>query len=244
MMVVNKTMASQPMCVARLRNMVEELYHNPHKDPLNAEALNNTQVPPSFGIPAPEEVNKEIDKEIEEAAPIASDNKVTNRHFSESMTKVAESGGWELVHDEPPVDIYMDEIQLARPTDSNGPYKHSKLNGFVQHDSTTLDAKSLPSSLNPSPRSSVVRTYTPLSNSSEEEGTASEQDIENLEDGTLGLLRPKKKHTFHAPDLFKNPWNGPKRTDSSDALSVCESSTNDIIIVSVCVDCERTQVNF
>ena len=220
MMVVNKTMASQPMCVARLRNMVEELYHNPQNDPLTAETLNNTQVPPPFEVP----VNKEITKKINEAAPIAGDSKVTNNlHFSESMKKAVERGEWELVHEEPPVDIYMDEIQLAQPSDSNGLYKHSQLNGFLQHDTTTLDTKSSPSSLNPSPRSSDVRTYTPLSNSSEEEGTASEQDIENLEDNTSGLLRPKKKHAFHAPDLFKNnTWNAPKKADSSDALSVCE----------------------
>ena len=233
-MVVNKAMASQPMCVSRLRNMVEPLYSNPQKDPLTVEALNSTQVPPPFEVPV---VDKEIKeeykevkeeyKEVKEESPTATivatavTSKVTGNHINESVKNIVESSGWELVHEEPPVDIYMDEIQSVQ-ADSNRLHKDRQPNGMLQHNTTTLDTKSSPFSVSPSPGSAAVRTYTPVTNSSEEEGTASEPDSENLEDNTLGLLRPKKKHAFNAPDLFKNTWKAPKRGDSSDTLSVSD----------------------
>ena len=244
-MVVNRAMASQPMCVSRLRNMVEPLYSNPQKDPSTVEALKNTQVPPPFEVPEEkefkevnkeikevnkkiEEVNKEIkeeNKEIKKESPMvtiiapAVTSEVTGNHINESVKNIIESGGWELVHEEPPVDIFMDEIQPVQP-DNNS--KGRQPNGMLQHNTivTTVDDKSSPSS-----GSAAVRTYTPLTNSSEEEGTASEPDSENLEDSTLGMLRPKKKHAFNAPDLFKNTWNAPKRADNSDALSVSDWCT-------------------
>ena len=241
-MVVNKAMASQPMCVSRLRNMVEPLYSNPQKDPVTVEALNNTQVPPPFEVPVVDkkvkeetfevtEENKEIkeeNKEIKEESPrtvtiipTAVINKVSDNHINESVKSTVETGGWELVHEEPPVDIFMDELQPVPESDRL--LKDRQPNGILQHNTTTLDAKSSPSSVTPPPGSAPVRTYTPLTNSSEEEGTASEPDSEeNLEDSTIGLLRPKKKHAFNAPDLFKNTWKAPKRADNSDALSVRE----------------------
>ena len=231
-MVVNKAMASQPMCVSRLRNMVEPLYRNPHKDPLTVEALNSTQIPPPFEVPVVDkeetfevtEENKETKEESPRTVAIVATNKVSDNHINESVKNFAESGGWELVHEEPPVDIFMDEIQPI--PESNRLPKDRQPNGILQHDETTvttLDAKSSPSSITPSPGSAAVRTYTPsLTNSSEEEGTASEPDSEeNLEDSTLGL-RPKKKHAFNAPDLFRSTWKAPKRADNSDALSVRE----------------------
>ena len=45
-MVVNRAMASQPMCVSRLRNMVEPLFSCPQQNPSLIEALNSTKVPP------------------------------------------------------------------------------------------------------------------------------------------------------------------------------------------------------
>lgn len=204
-MVVNRAMASQPMCVSRLRNMVEPLYSNPQKDPATIKALNDTKVPPPFKVP---EVNREN--------PTSKDTVTTNTTINSKIT-----GGWEIVHKEPPVDIYMDEIPLVGSTDSTQSVKQP--NGLLQHYTATLDPKSSPRSITPTLDPTIVRTYTPLTISSEEEGTASEPGSDNLEDNSIGLLRPKKKHAFNAPDLFRNTWKAPKRLDNSDVLSV---STN------------------
>lgn len=241
------------MCVSRLRNMVEPLYSNPQKDPSAIEALNSTPVPPPFKIP---EVNKEIEeernKEIkEESTPTVTteapvNSKITDNRINESMNNMFESSGWEMVHNEPPVDIFMDEIPPVRYNSDQSTMTHNNKqpNGLLQHETATLDGKSSPSSV--SPASAPVRTYTPLSISSEEEGTASEPDSENLEDSTLGLLRPKKKHAFNAPDLFKKAWQPPKKVDNSDALSVrdrCTSFNNICLYNFVYVGCECTQIN-
>ena len=92
-------------------------------------------------------------------------------------------------------------------------------NGILQHNTATLNEKSLASSVSPSPGSAAVRTYAPVTNSSEEEGTASELDSENLEGSTLGLLQPKKEpHAFTAPDLSRTS----ERAHNPDAVSVSD----------------------
>ena len=213
-MVVNRALASQPMCVARLRSMVEPLYNNPQKDPSTVEALNSTKLPPPF----------KANVELKEETPSVSTNgtvtaaavhsKVTGNRVNRNLY---ESGGWELVHKEPAVDIFMDEIPPVQPTTAE--HIDIKPNGILKHSVTAAaDSESSPSG--------TVRTYTPLTISSEEEGTASEPDSENnLEDSTIGLLRPRKKHAFNAPDLFRNTWKGPKKADNSDALSVSSCYT-------------------
>lgn len=225
-MVVNRAMASQPMCVSRLRSMVEPLYSNPQKDPSAVEALNSTKLPPPFNPP-------EVNRELKEDAPIVATHatvtsKITGHRIRPSMNNMFESGGWELVHEEPPVDLFMEEIPPVQPVDSNhSPTLHNNKqpNGLLQHNNASPDAGSSPS-ITSSPGSATIRTYTPLTISSEEEGTTSEPDSENLEDSrkledsTIGLLRPRKKHAFNAPDLFRNTWKAPKKADNSDALSV------------------------
>lgn len=218
-MVVNRALSSQPMCVSRLRNMVEPLYNSPQKDPSAAEALNSTKLPPPFKV-------AEVNRELKEDTPSASTNttvavhsKVTGNRVNQSLNNTYENGGWELVHEEPAVDLFMDEIPPVQSMDSKQPtaeHNNIKPNGILKHGTTaTIDSESSPSA--------DVRTYTPLTISSEEEGTASEPDSENiLEDSTIGLLRPRKKHAFNAPDLFRHTWKGPKKADTSDALSVSD----------------------
>ena len=228
-MVVNRALSSQPMCVSRLRNMVEPLYNNPQKDPSAAEALNSTKLPPPFKV-------AEVNRELKEDTPSASTNgttnvvavhsKATGNHVNQRLNNTCESGGWELVHEEPAVDIFMDEIPPVQSTDSKqSTTEHIKPNGILKHSTaTTVDSESSPSA--------DVRTYTPLTISSEEEGTASEPDSENnLEDSTIGLLRPKKKHAFNAPDLFRHTWKGSKKADTSDALSVSDYHINHYCII-------------
>jgi len=219
-MVVNRAMASQPMCVSRLRNMVEPLYSNPNKDPATIRALNDTKVPPPFKVPVVHKENFTNKNTVTTNATINS--KITGNYINASTNNMYENGGWEVVHQEPPVDIRMDEIPLVGSTDDTQSMKQP--NGLLQHNNATLDPRSPPRSITPtllSPDSAVVRTYTPLTISSEEEGTASESGSENLEDSTIGLLRPKKKHAFNAPDLFTNTWKPPKnKPENSDALSV------------------------
>ena len=219
-MVVNRAMASLPMCVSRLRNMAEPLYSNPQKDPSTVEALNNTQVPPPFEVP---EVAKEIkveNEKIKEESPTvtiiatAATSKVTGNNMNESVKNIIESGEWEIVHENPPVNIIMDEIQPVQPPCENNGLQQP--NGILQDNATTWDDKSLPSSVTPSHDSATVRTYTPLTNLSEE-STALEPDGENLEDSTLGMLQPKKElHAFTPPDLFKNT------PENSDVASVSD----------------------
>ena len=190
-MIVNRAMVRQPMCVSRIRNMVEPLYSNPQKDPSTVEALNNTQVPPPFEVP-------EVEKKIKEESPTvtiiatAATSKVTGNNMNESVKNIIESGGWEIVHEKPPVNIIMDEIQPVQPCDNNG---LQQPNGILQHNATTPDDKSSPSSVTPSPDSAAVRTYTPLTNLSEE-GTASEPDSE---DSSLGLIKPKQPDSTLSP---------------------------------------------
>ena len=160
-MVVNRAMSSQAMCVARLRNMVEPLYSNPQKDPLTTKALNDTQVPPPFKV-------SEVANEESPPTVTAATSKITDNE-SVRNTGTVESGGRELVHEATPVDIF-DHNSLQRAG-----------NAIPQHNTTTLDAKSSPSkSVTPSPHSAAVGTYgTSLTNSSAEEGTASEPDSES-----------------------------------------------------------------
>ena len=140
-MIVNRAMASQPMCVSRLRNMVEPLYSSPHKNPSTAEAVNNIKVPPPFKVP---EVNREIKEDRK------------------------------LVHEEPPVDTFMEKTLPVHPIDSNHSMtlnSNALPNGLPQHNTATMDTKSSPSNA-PFPSSPSARTLTanvntaPLSTSS------------------------------------------------------------------------------
>ena len=225
-MVVNKAMASQPMCVSRLRNMVEPLFNKPQSNPYTFETLNSTKVPPPFKVPEANEKIKEDTPTVTTNATVAS--KGTGNQFNDSMSNVCESGGWELVRQEPPVDIFMDEIPPIQPISSDHsvtPHSNAQPNGLLQRNTSITDAKSSSSVTTYYPDSPDVRTYTPVSISSEEEGTASEPDSETLEDSTIGLLRPRKKHAFNAPDLFRNTWKAPKKTDNADTLSVSDGNT-------------------
>ena len=197
-MVVNRAMTSQPMCVSRLRNMVEPLYINPQKDPLTVEALNNTQIPPPFEVS--EGANEESPPTVTVISTAAT-SKISDK--SVKNTSMVESGGCELVHEEPPVDTFMNAEQTVQPCDHNSLQQPD--NRILQHNTTTLDANS---SVTPSPHSVAVRTYTPLTNSSAEEGTASEPDSESLEESTLGQLRQEKKYS--------------DRGDNSDVLPVSD----------------------
>ena len=165
-MIVNRAMARLPMCVSRICNMIEPLYSNPHKDPSTVEALNNTQVPLPFEVP---KVAKKINKESPTLTII------TTAATSEVMVN-------DSVKNMALMNTVMDEIQPVRSSDNYGLQQPG--NGTLQLNASPLNDKSLPSSVTPSPGSAVIRTYTPLTNSSEED-TASEPDSK---DNTLGLV--------------------------------------------------------
>jgi len=221
-MVVNKVMASQPMCVARLRDHAVPLYSNPQKDRVATEVLNATPLPPPYKAPVEQKENPAVKEELLETNAATSStgavddinvSTVTATATTQSMNNCFESSGWEMVHEEPIVDIFMEDIPQVAGSKS---YSDAALHGssnkvyeFVQHSSSTSDTKPPPSS---SPQSlsvdsGVVRTYTPNTISSDEEHTAS--------DDSIGSLRPKKKHKFNAPDLFKEQWKNPRRATVS-----------------------------
>lgn len=227
-MVVNKVMASQPMCVARLRDHAVSLYSNPQKDRVATEALNATPLPPPYRVPVEQKENPAVKEKLLETNAATSNctstgsvddinvSTVAATATAQSMNNYFESSGWEMVHEEPIVDIFMEDIPQVAGNKSYSDatlYGNSnKVNEFVQHSSSTSDAKPPPSS---SPQSlpvdsGVVRTYTPNTISSDEEHTASDDD-----DDSIGSLRPKKKHKFNAPDLFKEQWKNPRRATVS-----------------------------
>ena len=237
-MVVNKVMASQPMCVARLRDHAVPLCNNPQKDRVATEALNATPLPPPYKAPVEQRESPTVKEELSGTNAATSntstdvgavDDVVTstaataaNLTATQSTNNYFESSGWEMVHEEPIVDIFMEDIPPVASSKSYidaAPHSSniSQLNGVVKHNSTTLDTKPPPSA---SPQSlsadsSVVRTYTPCTISSDEEGTASNDDDDDDDDDSIGSLRPKKKHRFNAPDLFTEQWKNPRKVSVS-----------------------------
>jgi len=253
-MVVNKVMASQPMCVARLRDNAMSLYSNPRKNRVATEALNATPLPPPYKAPVEQRKSPStVKEELPESNAATSNDASTDRkaavddvnintvaaasniNITQSMNNYFEGSGWEMVHEEPIVDIFMEDIPPVAGNKSipsvagnksipsiavNNSYldaalhnNTNQLNGVVQHSSTASNTKPHPS-LSPqslSVESGVVRTYTPCTISSNE-GTASNEDDD---DDLIGSLRPKKKHRFNAPDLFKEQWKSPRKATVS-----------------------------
>ena len=126
-MIVNRAMASQPMCVSRLRNMVEPLYSSPHKNPSTAEAVNNIKVPPPFKAP-------EVNREIKEDRKLAHEEPPVDTFMEKTLP-----------------------VQPIDSNHSMTLHSNTLPNGLLQHDTATMDTKSSPSVVSSTPTSTNSR---------------------------------------------------------------------------------------
>ena len=226
-------MASQPMCVARLRDNVEPLHKNPQKDRAAFEALNATPLPPPYKAPVEHRESRTVEEELPETDATVSnistcangtDNEINTATANQSMNNYFENSGWEMVHEEPIVDIFMEDIPQGAENSNSDAVPHSstnKLNGVVQQNSAPSD---LQAQLGATPQSlsteSGERTYTPFTASSDEDGTVFNNNDDD-DDDCVGSIRPKKKRKFNAPDLFTEQWKSAKRTSVKLLIGCC-----------------------